>query len=46
MEEFERTRAWMLGWGLVSQNATFEELVDNRVGTSSIQPQTNLWKGP
>ena len=34
MEEFERTRAWMLSWGLVPQNAIYEELVDNRVETS------------
>lgn len=34
MEDFERTRAWMLGWGLVPQDATFEDLVDNRVGTA------------
>ncbi len=35
MEEFERTRAWMLSWGLVPPNAAFEELVDNRIGTST-----------
>ena len=34
-DEFEKTRAWMLSWGLVSQDAAFEELVDNRVGAST-----------
>jgi NitT/TauT family transport system substrate-binding protein len=32
VEEFERTRAWMLSWGLVPADASFETLVDNRVG--------------
>jgi NitT/TauT family transport system substrate-binding protein len=31
-EEFQRTRNWMLSWGLVPQDASFEELVDNRIG--------------
>jgi NitT/TauT family transport system substrate-binding protein len=33
-EEFERTRAWMLGWGLVPQDASFEQLVDNRISAA------------
>jgi NitT/TauT family transport system substrate-binding protein len=35
VEEFERTRSWMLSWGLVPADASFETLVDNRVGASS-----------
>jgi len=31
-EEFERTKAWMVGWGLLAEDACFEDLVDNRVG--------------
>ena len=31
-EEFQRTHDWMLSWGLVPENATFEDLVDNRIG--------------
>ena len=34
-DEFEKTRAWMLSWGLVPQEAAFEDLVDNRVGAST-----------
>jgi NitT/TauT family transport system substrate-binding protein len=33
-EEFERTRAWMLSWGLVPPDASFEQLVDNRVSAA------------
>lgn len=33
-EDFERTRAWMLSWGLLSETACFEDLVDNRVGVA------------
>jgi NitT/TauT family transport system substrate-binding protein len=33
-EEFQRTRNWMLSWGLVPQDASFEELVDNRIGAA------------
>ena len=33
-EGFERTRAWMLSWGLVPEAATFEDLVDNRIGAT------------
>jgi len=32
VEEFERTYHWMRGWGLVPEGATYESLVDNRVG--------------
>lgn len=32
LEDFERTKAWMVGWGLLSEDASFEDLVDNRVG--------------
>ncbi len=31
-DEFERTYAWMQSWGLVPEGATYESLVDNRVG--------------
>ena len=31
-EEFEKTHAWMMSWGLVPEEATFEDLVDNRIG--------------
>ena len=31
-EEFERTHQWLVSWGLVSPEATYEELVDNRIG--------------
>lgn len=33
-EDFERTRAWMVGWGLLAEDACFEEIVDNRVGVA------------
>ena len=33
-EEFDRTRAWMLSWGLVTPDAAFEDLVDNRIGAA------------
>lgn len=29
--EFERTRAWMVSWGLASPEASFSDLVDNRI---------------
>jgi len=32
VEEFERTYHWMRSWGLVPEGATYESLVDNRVG--------------
>lgn len=34
-EDFERTSAWMLSWGLLSASACFEDLVDNRIGVST-----------
>ena len=32
VDAFERTYAWMQSWGLVPEGATYESLVDNRVG--------------
>ncbi len=32
MEEFQRTYAWMRSWGLIPEDATYEQLVDNRIG--------------
>lgn len=34
-EEFERTYHWMRSWGLIPEGATYEHLVDNRVGASA-----------
>jgi NitT/TauT family transport system substrate-binding protein len=34
VEEFERTKAWMVGWGLLEPDASFERLVDNRIGAA------------
>ena len=34
-EEFERTLRWMLSWGLISPDANFEDLVDNRISRVS-----------
>ena len=34
-EEFEKTFRWMLGWGLISPDARFEDLVDNRISRVS-----------
>ena len=33
-EEFQRTYNWMLSWGLVPQDASYEQLVDNRIGAA------------
>ena len=30
-DEFERTHAWMVSWGLAPADATFDDLVDNRI---------------
>lgn len=30
-EEFQKTYDWMVGWGLISPDASYDELVDNRV---------------
>ena len=30
-EEFERAYQWMLSWGLLRPNATFNRLIDNRI---------------
>jgi NitT/TauT family transport system substrate-binding protein len=32
MDEFQRTYDWMVSWGLAPADATFEQLVDNRIG--------------
>jgi NitT/TauT family transport system substrate-binding protein len=32
--EFERTRAWMASWGLAPAEASFQDLVDNRIAVS------------
>jgi NitT/TauT family transport system substrate-binding protein len=34
-EEFARTYAWMVSWGLIPADATYERLVDNRIGVVS-----------
>jgi NitT/TauT family transport system substrate-binding protein len=34
-EEFDRTHAWMVSWGLAPADASFEQLVDNRVAVTS-----------
>lgn len=31
LDEFQRTRDWMVGWGLIRADASFEDLVDTRV---------------
>jgi hypothetical protein len=33
-EEFQRTRNRMLSWGLAPQYASYEQLVDNRIGAA------------
>jgi NitT/TauT family transport system substrate-binding protein len=30
-EDFERTKDWMVGWGLIPADASFESVVDNRL---------------
>lgn len=32
LEEFQRTHDWMVSWGLARADATYEQLVDNRIG--------------
>lgn len=32
--EFERTHQWMVSWGLASPEASFQDLVDNRIGVA------------
>jgi NitT/TauT family transport system substrate-binding protein len=32
MDEFQRTYDWMVSWGLAPADATYEQLVDNRIG--------------
>ena len=31
LEDFQRTRDWMVGWGLMREDASFEDIVDTRV---------------
>lgn len=31
-DQFERTRAWMLSWGLIDEDACFDNIVDSRIG--------------
>jgi NitT/TauT family transport system substrate-binding protein len=33
--DFQRTYDWMVGWELIAPDATFEDLVDNRVGSGA-----------
>jgi NitT/TauT family transport system substrate-binding protein len=33
-EDFERTKAWMVGWNLIPPDASFEAVVDNRLGVA------------
>jgi hypothetical protein len=33
-EEFARTHAWMVSWGLAPADATFEDVVDNRIAAA------------
>jgi|GEM_PF-67685 len=37
LEEFEQACRWMLSWGLIEPNAAFEQVVDNRIGTSRMR---------
>jgi NitT/TauT family transport system substrate-binding protein len=32
--EFRRTYEWMLGWGLIDDDMTYEDLVDNRISVA------------
>ncbi len=34
-EEFEKTYNWMVSWGLIGPDATFDQLVDNRISVAS-----------
>jgi NitT/TauT family transport system substrate-binding protein len=34
VEEFERTYQWMRSWDLIPEGATYDRLVDARVGSS------------
>jgi NitT/TauT family transport system substrate-binding protein len=38
VEEFERTYHWMRSWGLVPEGATYDSLVDNRIGGAEARP--------
>jgi NitT/TauT family transport system substrate-binding protein len=32
LDEFERTRQWMISWNLLPADATYEDIIDSRVG--------------
>lgn len=32
--DFERTKTWMVGWGLIPEDASFDSVVDNRLGVA------------
>ncbi len=32
LDDCQRTRDWMVSWGLLSPEASFEDVVDNRIG--------------
>ncbi len=34
LEDFQRTRDWMVGWGLMREDASFEDIVDTRVAAA------------
>ena len=34
LDQFQRTRDWMVGWGLLREDASFEDIVDTRVGAA------------
>jgi len=34
-EDFQRTRDWMISWGLAPEEASFDLLVDSRIGSTS-----------
>ncbi len=33
--EFQKTYAWMVGWNLIEPNATYDQLVDNRIAVGA-----------
>lgn len=34
LDEFQRTRDWMVSWGLLKPDASFEDVVDSRIGVA------------
>ena len=34
LDDFQRTRDWMVSWGLLKPDASFEDVVDNRIGAA------------